>query len=53
MIVGSLASILRSAPESGMAECLFQFGQLRLNLLNRSLSACFGGVDEVIGFGAT
>ena len=36
-----------------MAECFFQLGQLRLNLLNRGLSPCFGGVDEVIGFGAT
>ena len=53
VIVGRPPSILRPAPQSGMAECFFQFGQLWLNLLNGGLSACFGGVDEVIGFGAT
>ena len=53
MVFGSPASILSPEPESGMAEGFFQLGQLWLNLLNRGLSPCFGGVDEVIGFGAT
>ena len=48
MVVSSPAGILGPASQGGMAESLFQLGQLRLVVLNGGLSTCFGGVDEVV-----
>jgi hypothetical protein len=48
MIVSRPARILGPAPQGGMAESFLQLGQLRLVVLNGGLSACFGGVDEVV-----
>ncbi|MDA9740180.1 hypothetical protein N9U66_02185 [Synechococcus sp. AH-736-M20] len=35
-------------PDRSMAECLFQLGQFGLLVLQGSLAAGFGGVDEIV-----
>jgi hypothetical protein len=47
-VVPFFAGILSPTPDRSMSECLFQLGQFGLLVLQGSLAAGFGCVDEIV-----